>query len=347
MRVWCSLVTLSPATAPPRVQIPAPAPRKCYIQYFKSIIMKILIILPEFIPLEEVRKTVEQILPGTEIRTDTNFEENNAEVLVVTTFTKVDKNIVDKMKNLKFVQVASTGYDNVDLDYLKSKGIMLSNIPVANKQSVAEHVIAMVLSFLKNLFLMDQVLRSGNWPMLSNSSDLEGKTFGIVGMGMIGKQLAIRLLPFNVNIVYYDIKRLSPEEEEKMGLTYMELDELLKISDIVSIHLPLNEKTKNMFGEKEFSIMKDGAIFINTARAEIVDEKALINAIKKKGIKAGIDVYSKEPPDFTSEIFRLDNTLLSPHIAGVTIESQQRFLTETISNVLRYTQGIEPLYRVI
>ena len=164
---------------------------------------------------------------------------------------------------------------------------------------------------------------------------------------MIGKQLAIRLLPFNVNIVYYDIKRLSPEEEEKMGLTYMELDELLKISDIVSIHLPLNEKTKNMFGEKEFSIMKDGAIFINTARAEIVDEKALINAIKKKGIKAGIDVYSKEPPDFTSEIFRLDNTLLSPHIAGVTIESQQRFLTETISNVLRYTQGIEPLYRVI
>ncbi|MEM0151249.1 MAG: hydroxyacid dehydrogenase, partial [Thermoplasmata archaeon] len=117
--------------------------------------MKILIILPEFIPLEEVRKTVEQILPGTEIRTDTNFEENNAEVLVVTTFTKVDKNIVDKMKNLKFVQVASTGYDNVDLDYLKSKGIMLSNIPVANKQSVAEHVIAMVLSFLKNLFLMD------------------------------------------------------------------------------------------------------------------------------------------------------------------------------------------------
>ncbi|MEM3333276.1 MAG: NAD(P)-dependent oxidoreductase, partial [Thermoplasmata archaeon] len=252
--------------------------------------MKILIILPEFIPLEEVRKTVEQILPGTEIRTDTNFEENNAEVLVVTTFTKVDKNIVDKMKNLKFVQVASTGYDNVDLDYLKSKGIMLSNIPVANKQSVAEHVIAMVLSFLKNLFLMDQVLRSGNWPMLSNSSDLEGKTFGIVGMGMIGKQLAIRLLPFNVNIVYYDIKRLSPEEEEKMGLTYMELDELLKISDIVSIHLPLNEKTKNMFGEKEFSIMKDGAIFINTARAEIVDEKALINAIKKKGIKAGIDV---------------------------------------------------------
>ncbi len=309
--------------------------------------MKILIILPEFIPLEDVKRTVDQILPGAEIRTDTDFEKSDADVLVVTTFTNVDRVLLEKMPNLKFVQVASTGYDNVDLEYLKSKGIMLSNIPVANKQSVAEHVIAMVLAFLKDLFTMDQVLRNGNWPMLSGSRDLEGKTFGIVGMGMIGKQLAARLLPFNVNIVYYDVKRLPGEEEERMGITFMELDDLLKISDIISLHLPLTDETRGMFGEREFSMMKDGAIFINTARAEIVDEKALIDAIKRKGIKAGIDVYPKEPPDFTSEIFKLDNTILSPHIAGVTIESQQRFLTETIANVLRYTQGIDPLYRVV
>jgi phosphoglycerate dehydrogenase-like enzyme len=309
--------------------------------------MRVLAILPEFIPLEDVKNTVSQILPGTEVRTDASFERDDADVLIVTTFTPVDRSLVQRLPNLKFVQVASTGYDNVDVEYLKEKGIILSNIPVANKQSVAEHVIAMVLAFLKDLFTMDQILRSGHWPVLTGSRDLEGKTFGIVGMGMIGKQLAIRLLPFNPNIVYYDVKRLSREEEEKLGVTFMEFDELLKISDIISLHLPLNENTRKMFKEREFSLMKDGAIFINTSRAEIVDENALINAIKRKGLRAGIDVYPKEPPDFTSELFKLENTIFSPHIAGVTIESQQRFLTETIANVLRYIQGLEPLYRVL
>jgi len=309
--------------------------------------MRVLAILPEFIPLEDVKNTVSQILPGTEVRTDTSFERDDADVLIVTTFTPVDRSLVQRLPNLKFVQVASTGYDNVDVEYLKEKGIILSNIPVANKQSVAEHVIAMVLAFLKDLFTMDQILRSGHWPVLTGSRDLEGKTFGIVGMGMIGKQLAIRLLSFNPNIVYYDVKRLSREEEEKLGVTFMEFDELLKISDIISLHLPLNENTRKMFKEREFSLMKDGAIFINTSRAEIVDENALINAIKRKGLRAGIDVYPKEPPDFTSELFKLENTIFSPHIAGVTIESQQRFLTETIANVLRYIQGLEPLYRVL
>ncbi|MFP3255747.1 MAG: 2-hydroxyacid dehydrogenase [Thermoplasmata archaeon] len=309
--------------------------------------MRVLAILPEFIPLEDVKNTVSQILPGTEVRTDASFERDDADVLIVTTFTPVDRSLVQRLPNLKFVQVASTGYDNVDVEYLKEKGIILSNIPVANKQSVAEHVIAMVLAFLKDLFTMDQILRSGHWPVLTGSRDLEGKTFGIVGMGMIGKQLAIRLLSFNPNIVYYDVKRLSREEEEKLGVTFMEFDELLKISDIISLHLPLNENTRKMFKEREFSLMKDGAIFINTSRAEIVDENALINAIKRKGLRAGIDVYPKEPPDFTSELFKLENTIFSPHIAGVTIESQQRFLTETIANVLRYIQGLEPLYRVL
>jgi phosphoglycerate dehydrogenase-like enzyme len=309
--------------------------------------MRVLAILPEFIPLEDVKNTVSQILPGTEVRTDALFERDDADVLIVTTFTPVDRSLVQRLPNLKFVQVASTGYDNVDVEYLKEKGIILSNIPVANKQSVAEHVIAMVLAFLKDLFTMDQILRSGHWPVLTGSRDLEGKTFGIVGMGMIGKQLAIRLLSFNPNIVYYDVKRLSREEEEKLGVTFMEFDELLKISDIISLHLPLNENTRKMFKEREFSLMKDGAIFINTSRAEIVDENALINAIKRKGLRAGIDVYPKEPPDFTSELFKLENTIFSPHIAGVTIESQQRFLTETIANVLRYIQGLEPLYRVL
>ncbi len=309
--------------------------------------MKFLTILPDFIPQEEVRKTIAQILPEMEIRNDTNFDKSDADVLVVTTFTKIDANVLKKMPNLKFVQVASTGYDNVDVEYLKLHGIMLSNIPTANKESVAEHVIAMVLAFMKDLIYLNNELKSGNWPMLTRSRDLKDKIFGIIGMGRIGIKLAERLQAFEVGIIYYDINRLPREEEERLGVTYMDFDDVLKNSDIISIHLPLNEKTRNMFSEREFSLMKDGAIFINTARGEIVDEKALINAIKKKGIRAGIDVFSKEPPDFDSELFKLDNVIVSPHIAGVTLESQQRFLTETIANVLRYAQGLEPLYRIV
>jgi len=309
--------------------------------------MKYITVLPEFIPMEEVKATVSQILPEMEIVNDLSQDKYDAEVLVATTFTKLSKRELEKFPNLKFIQIASTGYDNVDISYVEEKGIALCNIPIANKQSVAEHVIAFSLVFLKDMMFLNQEMKNGNWPMLTGSKDLEGKAFGIVGMGMIGIQLAKRLLPFNVTILYYDIRRMKEEDEEKYGLNYMELDDLIKNADIISIHLPLTDKTRGMFGEREFSMMKDGAIFINTARGEIVDMTALLKAIKTKGIKAGLDVFPEEPPDFNSEIFKMDNVIVSPHIAGVTLESQQRFLTETISNVLRYAQGLDPLYRVL
>ena len=309
--------------------------------------MKVLAILPPFLPIDEIERAVGAILPGIEIRTDTDFESSDCEVLIVTTFTPVDSGLLGKMPNLKFIQVASTGYDNVSISVLKEKGIRMSNIPVANKESVAEHVIALVLAFLKNLIFFDRTLREGNWPMLTNSRELSGKVFGIVGMGAIGKRLAERLLYFGVKIVYYDPVRLQEAEEEMLGARFLDLSTLLGESDIISIHLPLTEETKGMFGADAFSGMKDGAIFINTSRGEIVDEAALIDAIKRKGIQAGLDVYPREPPDFSSELFRLDNVIFSPHIAGVTMESQRRFITETVSNVLKYVQGIEPLYRVV
>ena len=309
--------------------------------------MKVLAILPPFLPIDEIERAVGAILPGIEIRTDTDFESSDCEVLIVTTFTPVDSGLLGKMPNLKFIQVASTGYDNVSISILKEKGIRMSNIPVANKESVAEHVIALVLAFLKNLIFFDRTLREGNWPMLTNSRELSGKVFGIVGMGAIGKRLAERLLYFGVKIVYYDPVRLQEAEEEMLGARFLDLGTLLGESDIISIHLPLTEETKGMFGADAFSGMKEGAMFINTSRGEIVDEAALIDAIKRKGIQAGLDVYPREPPDFSSELFRLDNVIFSPHIAGVTMESQRRFITETVSNVLKYIQGIEPLYRVV
>ncbi len=309
--------------------------------------MKFLTVLPEYIPSSSVKDTISQILPEMEIVNGLDQDRYDAEVLVATTFTKLGSNELKKFPNLKYLQIASTGYDNVDLSYIKERGITLCNIPTANKQSVAEHVMAFILVFLKDMiFLNSEMKERKNWPLLTGSRDLEGKVVGIVGMGMIGTQLAKRLIAFSPSVIYFDVRRLSSDEEERLGVNYVSFDDLVSDSDIISVNLPLTDSTKNMFNADTFSRMKDGAIFINTSRGEIVDEKALIDAIKSKGIRAGIDVYSTEPPDFTSELFKLDNVICSPHIAGVTLESQQRFLQETISNVLRYAEGLEPLYKV-
>ena len=309
--------------------------------------MKAMAILPAFLPIDEIKASIGQILPDLEVRTDSDFDRSEADVLVVTTFTRVDGELLGKFPSLKFLQVASTGYDNVELDAVRNRGVMLSNIPVANKESVAEHVIAMTLSLLKDMRFLDSELRSGNWPMITGSRELKGKTFGIVGMGAIGIRLAERLLPFEVGMVYHDVRRLPEEREQNLGLTYLPLERLLGVSDVISIHVPLTKDTEKMFSSSAFREMKDGSILINTSRGEVVDEQALVDAVKGKGIRAGLDVFPTEPPDFSSELFRLHNVIFSPHIAGVTVESQQRFITETVSNVLRYAQGVDPLYRVL
>ncbi|MDS0256457.1 2-hydroxyacid dehydrogenase [Thermoplasmatales archaeon AK] len=294
--------------------------------------MKVLAILPPFLPVEMIRRSVSAVLPGIEVRTDEDF---------------VGENLLGKMPNLKFIQVASTGYDNVDLEAVRRAGIMLANAPSSNKESVAEHVIGMILYFLKDFRYLDNQIRSGSWPMLTASRDLSGKIVGIVGMGAIGQRLAERLLPFGCSILYYDVRRISREMEVRYGSMFTPLNELLSVSDIITLHVPLTDSTRKMIGDHEFSLMKDGCMFINTSRAEVVDGLALLRAVEVGKIKAGIDVYEKEPPDFLSPIFRAENTLFTPHIAGVTLESQARFIQETAANVLRYMQGLNPMNRVI
>lgn len=306
----------------------------------------VTILLPEFFPLDQVQQSVSAVLPGTGVFHDSDFKGSDSRVLVVTTFTEVDAGMVAKMPNLKFVQVASTGYDNVDQALLKSKGVVLSNIPVANKESVAEHVIMMALALLRDLVPLDAEIKGKGWPSLTRGRELKGKVFAVVGMGAIGSKLAERLLPFEVSVVYYDAVRRPQDFEQRLGLSFYPLDECLKLADIVSVHLPLTDETRGMFSAEKLSLMKEGAIFINTSRAEIVDEAALIGALKEGRMTAGVDVFPREPPDFGSELFGLRGVIFTPHSAGATVESQERFLLETMRNVLRFLQGVEPLYKV-
>jgi phosphoglycerate dehydrogenase-like enzyme len=312
--------------------------------------VKVRAVLPPFLPLEEIERRVSVLMPGIDIATSLEaagrFRPEEVEVLILTTFHEFNASSVERYASLRFVQVASTGYDRIDLDACRGRGIMVSNIPVANSKTVAEHVILLVLALLRDLKSVDADLRRGEWPMLTGASDLAGKVFGIVGMGRIGRELAARLVPFETSAIYTDVVPLPPEEERRLGVTRVEFGDLLTEADIVSVHLPLTERTRGIFSAAEFARMKDQAVFVNTARAELVDQSALRRAVTEGKIRAGIDVYPTEPPDFTDPIFKASGTLFTPHIAGVTFEAQQRFLQETIKNVLRYVQGKEPLYRV-
>ena len=312
--------------------------------------MKVRAVLPPFLPLEEIERRVGAILPGIDVATSldasSHFPPEEVEVLILTTFHELSASTIAKHRSLKFVQVASTGYDRVDLAACRARGIMVSNIPVANSKTVAEHVVLLTLALLRDLRGLDADMRHGEWPMLTGTNDLLGKVFGIVGMGRIGRELAARLVAFETSTIYTDVVPLPPEEERRLGLTRVEFRDLVAQADIISIHLPLTERTRGIVGADEFALMKDQAVFINTARAELVDPTALREAVTRGKIRAGLDVYSTEPPDFTDPIFQAPGTAFTPHIAGVTFEAQQRFLQETIKNVLRYVQGKEPLYRV-
>ncbi len=307
-------------------------------------------VLPPFVPIAEIERRAAAVLPDLEFTTELlgagRYAPDELEVLVLTTFHGLDSAAIDRLKALKFVQVASTGYDRVDLAACRARGIWVSNIPVANSKTVAEHVVLLALALLRDLRGLDEQMRRGEWPMLTGANDLAGKVFGIVGMGRIGRELAARLVPFETATIYTDIAPLPPEEERRLGLVRVELSDLLAQSDIVSVHLPLSPSTERIFGVREFAAMKDQAIFINTARSELVDPAALREAVADGKIRAGLDLYPSEPPDFSDAIFRAPGTLFTPHIAGVTWEAQQRFLQETVKNVLRYVQGKEPLYRV-
>lgn len=312
--------------------------------------VKIRAVLPAFLPLEEIAKRVGAALPGVEVVTSVEAPGRvpieDVEVLILTTFHDLDADALTRFRALRFVQVASTGYNRVDLEACRARGIRVSNIPVANSQTVAEHVLLLMLALLRDLRSLDGAMRQGEWPMLTGANDLAGKVVGIVGMGRIGRALAARLVPFETRTIYTDPAGLPEDEERRLGLARVELDELLTRSDLVSLHPPLTERTRGMIAAREFGRMKDGAILINTARAELVDSAALRDAVTSGRIRAGLDVFPTEPPDFADPIFRSPTSLFTPHIAGVTAEAQQRFLQETVANVLRYVHGQEPLYRV-
>jgi D-3-phosphoglycerate dehydrogenase len=271
-----------------------------------------------------------------------NFEESNlkkelreVDAILLRT-AKLSNDVISYCKKLKIVSRHGVGYDNVNIDYLSENNIALGITSTSNAVSVAEHVLTSFLYLSKNIHLSDKLTREGKFndkSSLPNFFELYQKNIVIFGFGRIGRAVAKRCLGFEANVYVYD-PFVSKNVVEENNCKVIDKTSGLKIADYISIHLPLNNNTKNFINEQELSIMKETAIVVNTARGGIINEASLVNALQNKIILgAGLDVFEKEPPDENHPLFNLDNVILSPHNAALTIECRKRMAIESAENI--------------
>jgi len=249
----------------------------------------------------------------------------------------ISRKIIENSKNLQVVSRHGVGYDSIDVDALNEGGIPLAIAAHSNMISVAEHAMFMLLALSKNVFYYDQFARKADWTTRWDirAWDVAEKKLLVIGFGRIGSRLVKRALAFDMKVFVFD-PYVDSSEIRKSGGNYVKnfLD-ILHEMDAVSLHCPKNEETTNMFSENEFKIMKESAFLINCARGGIVNEVALLDALKSGKIRAaGLDVYDDEPSISSNPLFGLDNILLSPHIAGVTQEATIRMSKQAVQNVL-------------
>lgn len=258
----------------------------------------------------------------------------------------IDKEVLDANPKLMIISNYAIGYNNIDVAYATKKGIPVTNTPGRGiVDAVAEHTFALMLTATKRIHEADQFIRQGKYrswePKLLLGMELVGKTLGIVGLGRIGSGVAKRAQAMGMNIVYYDIRK-NPDFEREFQAPHRDLKNVLKTADVVSLHVPLLPTTYHLIGRKELALMKKTTYLINTSRGPVVDEKALVDALKKRKIAgAGLDVYEFEPK-LTPGLVDLPNVVLTPHIASATIEARTEMSIDAAENILAVFHGKKP-----
>jgi glyoxylate reductase len=258
----------------------------------------------------------------------------------------VDEHTLKYFPKLRIIARYGVGYDTVNVEACTRRGIYVTYTPGILSHAVAELTIGLMLCLSRRLIQADNYVRT-KWakpkmPMLPIGVDLCGKTLGIVGLGRIGYEVAVRAKAFNMRIVYNDVERKS-EAEKILKAQYMDLETLLKSSDFVSIHVPLTPQTRGLIGERELRLMKRTAYIINTSRGPVIDEDALCRALRENWIAgAGLDVFSKEPLPLNSPLIEMENVVLAPHIGTYTRETRKAMALMCIENVRSALSGNIP-----
>jgi phosphoglycerate dehydrogenase-like enzyme len=251
--------------------------------------------------------------------------------------------------NLKLVQLLSAGYDRCDIEAARRAGVPICNNGGANSTAVSEHALLLMLAVCRRVVWQHANVSAGRWR--GNNVDdvklyeLKGRTLGIIGLGMIGKKTAKLAQAFGMNVQYYDIVRLTEDRADALNVKFALFDELLRTSDIVSLHVPLIKDTRHMIGAAQLRMMKPTAYLINTCRGPVVDEPALVEALQSGTIAgAGLDVFDQEPPPPNNPLFALQNVILTAHFAGPTWENQYTRFRNGFDNCQRVIRGEKPLW---
>lgn len=284
----------------------------------------------------------------------------DAEVISTFIYSDLDKDVLGQFMDLRLIATRSTGYDHIDVEYCKAHGMIIANVPAYGDNTVAEHVFALILAISHRIVDSVDRTRRGDFSMQGlRGFDLRGKTIGVIGTGHIGQYVIEIARGFRMEAVAYDA---FPKDilARKLGFRYANLDEILKISDIITLHIPATAETRNFLSAREFSLMKDGVVIINTARGSLIDVHALLEAVTAGKVAAvGLDVLPEEPTIREEAellrsiaqkrpletlladhiLLRLRNVLITPHSAFNTKEAVQRILDTTIDNIRAYSEG--------
>ena len=264
------------------------------------------------------------------------------DILIVRSRTKVRRDIIDASNGrLKLIARVGVGLDNIDVDYAKTKGIKVINAEEAAMTAVAELVIGMMISLARGIVKADHSMKQGRW--IKNELmgiELRGKYLGIVGMGKIGTRVARLARALGMNIIAYDVVRIDPMLVRELSMVVSDLETLLRSSDFVTLHVPLNESTRYMINENRLAMMKSTAYIINTSRGSVIDEKALLKALRNRSIAgAALDVFEVEPPT-DQELIALDNVICTPHIGAQTREAQELAANIIAEKVIHFVKSI-------
>ncbi|MCM2991275.1 D-glycerate dehydrogenase [Bacillus safensis] len=265
-----------------------------------------------------------------------------ADALLTMLSDQIDEFLLSKAPNIKVVANLAVGYDNIDLEAAKKRGITVCHTPDVLTESTADLAFALLMASARRIVEASDWIKDGNWtgwgPLLLAGADVHHKTLGIVGMGSIGTALAKRAKGFNMNVLYHNRSR-KREAEAQLGVTYADFEELLKQSDFIVCLTPLTPETKDMFNEKAFDLMKNSAYFINVSRGQTVDEDALYEAVKTGKIAgAGLDVFRQEPVSPSHPLTTLRNVTVLPHIGSASVETRKTMMRLCAENIVLVLQ---------
>jgi len=261
------------------------------------------------------------------------------DAIITRSGTNVDKPLLDAAKKLKIVARAGVGIDNVDVDYASSKGVIVVNAPFGNTNSAAEHTMALLLSFCRNVTTANASLKSGEWKRAPfTGHELKNKIAGVIGIGKVGGRVATRLKAFECDVLACD-PYISVKRAHDLGVKLVSHDEIYKNCDIITVHTPLNEETKGMIGPREFGLMKSGVIVLNVARGGIIEEQAMLDNLNSgKVVGAAFDVWSEEPPatDTLKQLIAHKNMVVTPHLGANTFEAQVNVAIDVSKEIINY-----------